>query len=83
MYNFVNCLQFNIRYEKVERLAPMGGALVQYMMKRETTLTIVSMQALRLKLNKKYPYTVKPVYKGHSREPENVTFMNSCPLYTG
>jgi len=27
--------------------------------------------------------TVNPVYKGHSREPENVTFMNSCPLYTG
>ena len=28
MYNFVNCLQFNIRYEKVQRPAPMGGALV-------------------------------------------------------
>jgi hypothetical protein len=27
--------------------------------------------------------TVKPVYKGHSREPENVVFMSSCPLYTG
>ena len=27
--------------------------------------------------------TVKPVYKGHSREPENVAFMSSCPLYTG
>jgi hypothetical protein len=27
MYNFVNCLQFNIRYEKVERPAP--GALVK------------------------------------------------------
>jgi hypothetical protein len=26
---------------------------------------------------------VKPVYKGHSREPENVVFMSSCPLYTG
>jgi hypothetical protein len=26
---------------------------------------------------------VKPVYKGHSREPENVAFMSSCPLYTG
>jgi hypothetical protein len=25
--------------------------------------------------------TVKPVYKGHSREPENVPFMSSCPLY--
>jgi hypothetical protein len=22
---------------------------------------------------------VKPVYKGHSREPENVPFMRSCP----
>ena len=28
MYNFVNCLQFNIRYEKVERPTPVGGALV-------------------------------------------------------
>jgi hypothetical protein len=28
MYNFVNCLQFNIRYEKVERPVPMGSALV-------------------------------------------------------
>jgi len=28
-------------------------------------------------------YTVKPVYKGHSREPENVVFISSCPLYTG
>jgi hypothetical protein len=28
-------------------------------------------------------YTVKPVYKGHSREPKNVPFMSSCPLYTG
>jgi len=29
-------------------------------------------------------YTVKPVYKGHSREPDNnVAFMVSCPLYTG
>ena len=30
MYNFVNCLQFNIRYEKVERPAPVGGALVYF-----------------------------------------------------
>jgi len=29
------------------------------------------------------PNTVKPVYKGQSREPENVSFMSSCPLYTG
>ena len=28
MYNLVNCLQFNIRYEKVERPVPVGGALV-------------------------------------------------------
>ena len=27
--------------------------------------------------------TVKPVYKGHSREPENEAFMSSWPLYTG
>jgi hypothetical protein len=28
-------------------------------------------------------YTVKPVYKGHSKEPENLPFMSSCSLYTG
>jgi len=27
--------------------------------------------------------TVKAVYKGNSREPKNVAFMSSCPLYTG
>ena len=27
--------------------------------------------------------TVKPVCKGHSREPENETFISNCPLYTG
>jgi len=27
--------------------------------------------------------TVKPLYKDHSREPENVSFMSSWPLYTG
>ena len=26
--------------------------------------------------------TVKLVYQVHSREPENVVFLNSCPLYT-
>ena len=26
-------------------------------------------------------YTVKPVYKGHSREPENVAFMNSLKFH--
>ena len=25
---------------------------------------------------------VKPVYKGHSKKPENVEFVSSCPLYT-
>ena len=30
-----------------------------------------------------YTSTVKRVYKGHSREPENVPFMGSFPLYTG
>ena len=30
-----------------------------------------------------YTCTVKPVYKGHSREPVNVPFMSSSPLYTG
>jgi hypothetical protein len=27
--------------------------------------------------------THKYVYKGHTREPENVAFMSSCPLHTG
>jgi hypothetical protein len=27
--------------------------------------------------------TIRHVYKGHSREPENMGFMSSCPLYTG
>jgi len=26
---------------------------------------------------------MKPVCKGHTREPENAPFMNSCLLYTG
>ena len=28
-------------------------------------------------------YTIKPAYTDHSREPEDVSFMNRCPLYTG
>ena len=39
MYNFVNCLQFNIRYEKVERPAPVGGALVIRNIARHDTLS--------------------------------------------
>ena len=27
--------------------------------------------------------TARSVYKGNSREPENVVFMSSCSLYTG
>ena len=27
--------------------------------------------------------TVKPINKGHSRKPESLTFVSSCPLYTG
>ena len=27
--------------------------------------------------------TVKPVNKGHSREPENVPFVTICPLFIG
>ena len=27
--------------------------------------------------------TVKPIYKVHSTELENLLFMSSCPLYTG
>jgi len=28
-------------------------------------------------------FGVKPTYKGHLREPENVAFMSSCSLHTG
>ena len=28
-------------------------------------------------------YRVKPVYKGHSSEHENVAFMSCCPFYAG
>jgi hypothetical protein len=31
----------------------------------------------------RYESTVKPVYKGHSWELENLSFISSCPLYTG
>jgi len=27
--------------------------------------------------------TVIPASEGHSMKPENVSFMSSCPLYTG
>ena len=27
--------------------------------------------------------TVKPVYKDHIREPDNMVFMSRCPLYRG
>jgi hypothetical protein len=32
---------------------------------------------------KKMDITVNPVYKGHSKEPENVAFRSSYPFYTG
>ena len=31
----------------------------------------------------KYTWTVKPVYRGHSQESENVAFMSRCFFYTG
>ena len=31
----------------------------------------------------KYTCTVKPVYRGHSQESENVTFMRRYLFYTG
>ena len=41
MYNFVNCLQFNIRYEKVERPAPVGGAFVIFYNNRPKILKLI------------------------------------------
>jgi hypothetical protein len=37
MYNFVNCLQFNIRCGKIEHPAPMGGALVKIVIVNSST----------------------------------------------
>ena len=34
-------------------------------------------------VKKKMDITVNPVYKGHSKEPENVAFRSSYPFYTG
>ena len=44
-----------------------------------------SVQLNDLVYDEKYIYsqTCTNVYKGHSRELENVAFMNSCPLYAG
>jgi len=36
-----------------------------------------------IKFKVHFVYIVKPIYKGHSMEPENVAFISSCPLYTG
>ena len=41
MYNFVNCFQFNIRYEKVEHPAPVGGALVCNLQSRARTHAVL------------------------------------------
>ena len=41
MYNCVNYLQFNIRCEKVERPAPVGGALVCNLQSRSPTHAVL------------------------------------------
>ena len=43
---------------------------------------IVYLLLFSWKNNVTYLNTVKLVYKGHSREHENVAFMSSCPLFT-
>ena len=35
-----------------------------------------------IKFKVHFVYIVKPIYKGHSMEPENVAFISSCPLNT-
>ena len=35
------------------------------------------------KIDSNHENTVIPVYKGHWRQPENVSSINRCPLYTG
>ena len=49
----------------------------------DRTLNKVPMSGNLCSLKLNNSNTVKPVYKDHSREPENVAFMSSCPLYTG
>ena len=49
-----------------------------------TNMYMYEMFVLSRKNNTQLEYTtVKSVYKGYSREPENVAFTSSCPLYTG
>ena len=59
---------------------------VYVMLERKSTLLITV--RINKCINRKqwhilHVYTVIPVYKGPSREAENVPFISSCPLYTG
>jgi len=53
----------------------------------QQTLSLVSqLLPIRLIINNGCLYslcTVKPVYKSHSKEPENMTYMSSYSLYAG
>ena len=50
-------------------------------------LSVIYFYSLRSReapvLQSAYTHIVEHVYKGHSREPENVSFLGSCQLYTG
>ena len=46
-----------------------------------TVTYVVTFHCRKLKIQRRN--TVKLIYKGHSREAKNVSFISSCPLYTG
>jgi hypothetical protein len=60
-----------------ESLYSDGQQFHQYQQNEHSLLTITSNHVCMYVIT----HTVKPVYKGHSREPENVAFMSSCSKY--
>ena len=55
---------------------------VSYCFINMLVLIFILLKAVSLCNRSRRRCTVKPIYKGHSREPENVAFMSSCPLNT-
>ena len=73
--NYVNCLQFKIRYEKVECPAPVGGALVKNIfLNVEIFLKLVS------KVNNDLFYFSDTVYM-ENRSRKNRTLLERYSIY--